>query len=124
MGLSSILLGGTLPLPQLALLAVGVWVCFHLARGIHQAYFHPLSRVPGPKLWDLRHFHRLHGPAVRYTADAVLFTTAPNKQLDPQSNILMATRCIPFRTGPRNRIGKHLAHNEMRTIMGAVALGV
>ncbi|GKT40265.1 cytochrome P450 monooxygenase dtxS2 [Colletotrichum spaethianum] len=126
MGLSSFFPKGTGPISQIAILAVSSWLLLYIVKGIYQAYFHPLRHVPGPKLWtifpfipkvktllgtidqDIRHFHQKYGNAVRYTPDAVSFTTAEawktiyghghgqfpkyfsNKLFDPQSNILTA----------------------------------
>ncbi|KAF4213397.1 hypothetical protein CNMCM5878_000031 [Aspergillus fumigatiaffinis] len=60
---------------------------------IHSLYFHPLRRIPGPKLWiifpvlrhisavrgrldlDIPRFHAVYGPAVRFGRDEVSFIT-------------------------------------------------
>ncbi|KAK1634558.1 benzoate 4-monooxygenase cytochrome P450 [Colletotrichum phormii] len=94
MAMSSLLLTGTQPLAHIALLALGSFFLFYLARGIYQAYFSPLSHIPGPKLWsifpvipkfkmlfgtidqDIRKFHRRYGNVVSYSPDAVTFTTS------------------------------------------------
>lgn len=64
-----------------------------LLRSIYYAFLHPLSKIPGPKLysfWDLpylyhalrgnwphklKDLHDRYGPAVRYTPDNISFTT-------------------------------------------------
>ncbi|GFF58286.1 probable sterigmatocystin biosynthesis P450 monooxygenase stcF [Aspergillus lentulus] len=60
---------------------------------IHSLYFHPLRRIPGPRLWiifpvlrhisavrgrldlDIPRFHAVYGPAVRFGRDEVSFIT-------------------------------------------------
>ncbi|KAI8236888.1 hypothetical protein K4K54_001689 [Colletotrichum sp. SAR 10_86] len=81
-------------IPQILISATCLWLLFHLGRGIYQAYFSPLHRVPGPKLWviipiipkikillgtidqDLRQLHRKYGNAVRWSPDHITFTTS------------------------------------------------
>ncbi|KAJ0325640.1 hypothetical protein COL922a_013629 [Colletotrichum nupharicola] len=81
-------------IPQILISATCLWLLFHLGRGIYQAYFSPLHRVPGPKLWviipiipkikillgtidqDLRQPHRKYGNAVRWSPDHITFTTS------------------------------------------------
>ena len=73
------------------LAAVGVLLTSFLARGIYFLFFHPLAKVPGPKLWaftdlffayhtirgvwpyKLKELHDKYGPVVRYTAKDVSF---------------------------------------------------
>ncbi|KAK0673247.1 putative isotrichodermin C-15 hydroxylase [Cercophora samala] len=77
--------------------AIGVIVAgalsIFLLRSIYHAFLHPLSKVPGPKLysfWDLpylyhllrgswphklKQLHDTYGPVVRFTTDNVSFTT-------------------------------------------------
>ena len=80
-------------LPQVALFVASCWLLLHLAKGIYQAYFGPLRRIPGPKSWvilpfipkvkdllgtfdqDVRRFHQKYGSVVRYAPDAMSFTT-------------------------------------------------
>ncbi|GKU05128.1 unnamed protein product [Fusarium langsethiae] len=86
------LASGINPIGGLVLLAavLGFYV---LARAIYDAFFHPLSKVPGPKLYAVtqlpylyyltrgRWVHRLqelhdqYGPVVRYTSSDVSFIT-------------------------------------------------
>ncbi|KAL2266034.1 hypothetical protein VTJ83DRAFT_5386 [Remersonia thermophila] len=72
----------------------GILFLYVLIRGVYLAFFHPLSRIPGPKLyaftdlpylyyllrgeWPYRHrqLHDQYGPVVRYTPNDVSFTTA------------------------------------------------
>ncbi|KAK1842688.1 benzoate 4-monooxygenase cytochrome p450 [Colletotrichum chrysophilum] len=81
-------------IPQILISATCLWLLFHLGRGIYQAYFSPLHRVPGPKLWviipiipkikillgtidqELRQLHRKYGNAVRWSPDHITFTTS------------------------------------------------
>ncbi|KAH8812646.1 cytochrome P450 ClCP1 [Xylogone sp. PMI_703] len=74
-------------------LATFLWI---LAWGIYHAYFHPLTRYPGPKLWaayripfvvsnirgqlpfKVLEFHRKYGPVVRIAPDELAFA-------DPQA---------------------------------------
>ena len=66
---------------------------FFVVRGVYYAFFHPLAKVPGPKLYafgdlpylyhllrgewphKLNQLHREYGPVVRFTANNVSFTT-------------------------------------------------
>ncbi|KAL1840908.1 hypothetical protein VTJ49DRAFT_7650 [Mycothermus thermophilus] len=82
------------PWPGKLLTPLEIFLLYLLARGVYSAFFHPLSRVPGPKLyafsdlpylyyllrgeWPERHrqLHDKYGPVVRYTPSAVSFTTA------------------------------------------------
>ncbi|KAL6918601.1 hypothetical protein ACHAP8_010991 [Fusarium lateritium] len=77
----------------LALLATGL-VFYVLVRAIYSVFFHPLSKVPGPKLYALtqlpylyyltrgrwvyrlKELHDQYGPVVRYTPTDVSFITA------------------------------------------------
>lgn len=63
----------------------------YLLKGIYNAFFHPLAKVPGPKLWvfsdffylyylyrgvwplKIQELHKQYGPVVRFTTDEVSF---------------------------------------------------
>ncbi|KAF2099150.1 cytochrome P450 CYP3/CYP5/CYP6/CYP9 [Rhizodiscina lignyota] len=78
-------------LNAIALLAFAAFIWI-LSWGIYHAYFHPLSRYPGPKLWaayrvpfalnnirgrlpfKVLEFHRKYGPVVRIAPDELAFT--------------------------------------------------
>ncbi|KAL3475518.1 cytochrome P450 [Aspergillus californicus] len=77
----------------LALVAI-LYLLYTTTAIIQCLYYHPLSHIPGPKLWiafpllrhissvrgrfdiDLRAFHRTYGEAVRFAANEVSFITA------------------------------------------------
>ncbi|AEO64353.1 uncharacterized protein THITE_2110425 [Thermothielavioides terrestris NRRL 8126] len=72
---------------------VGLLFLYFVARSVYYAFFHPLAKVPGPKLyafWDLPYLYHLlrgewwlklkdlhdeYGPVVRYTSNNVSFAT-------------------------------------------------
>ncbi|KAF6802336.1 benzoate 4-monooxygenase cytochrome P450 [Colletotrichum musicola] len=90
----SLLLLDTDFLYPLLAFAVSAWLVVYVARGVYQAYFSPLSHIPGPKLWvilpviprlkivlgtmdqDVRRFHQKYGDVIRYRPDVVSFTTS------------------------------------------------
>jgi hypothetical protein len=65
----------------LLLLGIGAFVTYHLAKSIYRLYFHPLSKIPGPKLaaitsayefyfnvvkrgmfiWEMQRLHEIYG---------------------------------------------------------------
>lgn len=73
------------------LATAGVLLTFFLVRGIYRAFFHPLAKVPGPKLWaftdiffayytlrglwpyKVKELHDKYGPVVRTTPKDVSF---------------------------------------------------
>ncbi|KAK6193402.1 hypothetical protein LQW54_012497 [Pestalotiopsis sp. IQ-011] len=77
-----------------AVLAVPILVTLYILRGVYRAYFHPLAKVPGPRLYaatdipylyylvqgkwphKLKKLHDQYGTAVRYTPRDVSFITA------------------------------------------------
>lgn len=111
---TSVLLGrGALQLPGFWIAATIVLVCAVSVRLIYLAFFHPLSKYPGPKLWaisripwayhvikgDVWHsldkFHDQYGPVVRIAPDELtyispkvwkeIYTTRPQLIKDPCS---------------------------------------
>ncbi|KAF3018177.1 hypothetical protein E8E14_011175 [Neopestalotiopsis sp. 37M] len=77
-----------------ALLVVPISLAFVVLRGVYRAFFHPLAKVPGPRLYAatdipylyyviqgrwphrLKELHDQYGTAVRYTPRDVSFITA------------------------------------------------
>lgn len=73
---------------------VVVSIVYHFVQAIRRLYFHPLSAFPGPKTWiafpiiryiyqclgtfdqRIQKFHSQYGEVVRFTDDALSFTTA------------------------------------------------
>ncbi|KAH8745301.1 benzoate 4-monooxygenase cytochrome P450 [Diaporthe sp. PMI_573] len=94
MALTSLFINEQVSLGSYAIFAAFLWLLYQLAYGIYQAYLHPLSRIPGPKLWivfpfirriksiqgtldrDVRRFHLKYGEAVRYDRNTVTFSNA------------------------------------------------
>ncbi|KAK4142249.1 Isotrichodermin C-15 hydroxylase [Dichotomopilus funicola] len=81
-------------LAGLGVSAAGILVLFLVVKGVYFAFFHPLAKVPGPKLYafsdlpylyyllrgewpqKLKRLHDEYGPTVRYTPDFVSFISA------------------------------------------------
>ncbi|OAA59705.1 Cytochrome P450 [Niveomyces insectorum RCEF 264] len=73
--------------------AISLLLLYAFVRGVYVVFFHPLAKVPGPKLYSfttipyyyylaigewprkLRKLHEQYGPVVRYTSGDVSFTT-------------------------------------------------
>ncbi|KAG9195020.1 hypothetical protein G6011_00140 [Alternaria panax] len=71
---------------ELVVSLLGIWLLYWLAIGIYRVYFHPLSKIPGPKLaaftfwyefyyeiyphryqylWKIKELHEKYGPIIR-----------------------------------------------------------
>ena len=73
---------------------IAIYLAYTSIRTVYNVYFHPLSRIPGPKLWiafpglkwisairgtidaDVRHWHDIYGSTVRLSPDELSFTSA------------------------------------------------
>jgi cytochrome P450 len=82
-GLNLVVLGSTF-----------LWFVYLATGVIYNLYFHPLSRIPGPKLWiafpilrhltaargmlenEMRRLHEIHGEILRFSSSEVSFITA------------------------------------------------
>ncbi|KAF4998541.1 hypothetical protein FDECE_11759 [Fusarium decemcellulare] len=90
--------------------AIAITVSFLVFRGAYYAFFHPLAKIPGPKLYaatslpyylhllrgdwhnTLKDMHDRYGPAVRFTPNDVSFiTTDAFKQIYGHKSSLEAT---------------------------------
>ncbi|KAJ6070453.1 hypothetical protein N7467_011772 [Penicillium canescens] len=76
---------------SLLLLGTGALVTYLIAKSIYRLYFHPLSKIPGPKLaaitgayefyfnvvkrgmfiWEMERLHKIYGPIIRVTPHEV-----------------------------------------------------
>ncbi|KAI9168043.1 Cytochrome P455 monooxygenase [Paramyrothecium foliicola] len=91
MGMFSLLEMSPFGLLGMLVAALGLYT---FARSIYRAFFHPLAKIPGPKLWamtDIPYFYYLlrgvwpqklktlhdrYGPAVRFTSEEISFITS------------------------------------------------
>ena len=115
-----------------------------LSWGIYHAYFHPLSRYPGPKLWaayrlpfvinnirgqlpfKVLEFHRKYGPVVRIAPNELAFTDpqAWNDIYGMQSGRVQNQRCsdayTPWQEGFDSGIihANDTLHARLRRIYG------
>lgn len=71
----------------LFILGIGSWIVYHAIKSIYRLYFHPLSKIPGPKLaaitsgyefyfnvikrgmfiWEMERLHDIYGEIYRHT---------------------------------------------------------
>ncbi|KAH8658506.1 cytochrome P450 [Xylariales sp. PMI_506] len=90
---------GVMPGASVLTLAILVWALYGFTRGIYQAFFHPLVKIPGPRIYafsdfpylyhvlrgewpqTLKKLHDKYGPVVRFTSRDVSFST-PNAWKD------------------------------------------